>query len=102
MFLVLSFGLGILVVKDRIFGIAGILIGFIGAGALYADGYLTLYTICDPTSSPCTWTYNNVTGTDAIYLMIVIVIVDFVMLWAENDQFKPTSDYADYEYGGVP
>lgn len=88
-FAIVSFGFGILTVKDRIFGIIGILVGFIGASQMYIDSNLVINSICDPTQTPCVWTNQIQSSPELIWIDVGIIVLDFVILYAESENYKP-------------
>ena len=85
LFVVLTLGLGFLSYQDRLFGIAGILLGFLGGAYIYNDNGTTGITYSN--------TYS-VTGAGVIpYLLIlfVLIILDITIVVSITRTMKQTT-----------
>ena len=78
--LVLSLGLGFLTYQDRLFGVAGILIGFLMTAIVGNDGTIKFNSV------------YSVTGANAIMpyivILIVVTILDIMILIHVNAEHK--------------
>ena len=90
-YLVFGFTMTIMCETDRVFGIAGILIDFLGAANLFNDNSLVINTVCDPTFTPCTWTNQTISGNNLIgplFILGIFVIMNILILWQVDSRMK--------------